>query len=193
MKQIIIDHDDSFTFILAQYFGEVTGQIPTIANHREFSIKKLKEFQPSHIILSPGPGTVNEKEDFQIGFETLKEFAGTVPILGVCLGHQGIGAFYGAEIVHAPEVMHGKKSTIFHNGDGIFHNVPNSLNVMRYHSLMIEPGSLPAELELTAWTEDNLIMGIQHRKLPVYGVQFHPESFGTEHGIKLIQNFCAMS
>ena len=210
MKPILIDHDDSFTHILAQYIGELTAKLtgetptlPTVLNHSNTSLKEIREHNPSHIILSPGPGTALKKEDFAIGNEILDEYASPnpnanpnpnretqIPILGVCLGHQGIASHFGAKITHAPEVMHGKRSQIFHNKTGIFKDIPSPFTAMRYHSLAIT--NLPSKLEILAQTKSNngeTIMAIRHKNLPIFGVQFHPESIGTEHGKKLLENF----
>jgi anthranilate synthase/aminodeoxychorismate synthase-like glutamine amidotransferase len=193
MTVVIIDHKDSFTHILRQYFGEVAGEIPVILQHDQTSIEEIRALKPSHIVLSPGPGSPEKLTDFSIGLEILQEFAGRIPILGVCLGHQGIAMLHGSKIVHAPEVMHGKRSEVSHSNNGIFSGLPNPMTIMRYHSLMIDPESFPQELEITARTKDGLIMGFQHKKLPIHGVQFHPESVGTEHGLQLIQNFYGLT
>lgn len=187
MRIILIDHDDSFTHILAQYLGEISGELPWVVNHKDISIEEIEEYGPSHIVLSPGPGTVEHHKDFMIGEGVLKTFAGRIPILGVCLGHQGIGRFYGATVKHAPTVMHGKRSKISHNGKGLFANITSPMTVMRYHSLIIE--DLPDELKVTAETEDGVVMALRHKELPVFGVQFHPESIGTEGGKQLLRNF----
>jgi anthranilate synthase/aminodeoxychorismate synthase-like glutamine amidotransferase len=215
MRPIIIDHDDSFTHILAQYFAEITGEMPTILNHKEACsekefLEKIRTLDPSHIVLSPGPGTVENPDDFAIGHKILQEFANPekasqqIPILGVCLGHQGIAAHFGAKIIHASEPVHGKTSQItLHSTDkttkpanyhNLFQNIPSPLTAMRYHSLIINPSSLPSDLEITASikeeaNEDEIIMAIQHKTLPIFGVQFHPESIGTKHGLQLIKNF----
>lgn len=184
MKVILIDHDDSFTHILADYIATVTGELPLILNHKKISLAALKQLSPTHIILSPGPGNPTKKKDFAIGAAILKNF--DLPILGVCLGHQGICAFFGAEIKHAARVMHGHKSQITHNKKGLFKNIPSPFTAMRYHSLIAE--NLPEELEATAHAGSE-IMAIQHKTSPIFGVQFHPESIGTEHGMKIIENF----
>lgn len=167
--------------------------MPEILQHDQTSIEEIRALKPSHIVLSPGPGRPEILADFAIGLEILQEFAGKIPILGVCLGHQGIAMLHKAKIVHAPEVMHGKRSEILHTNKGIFKGLPNPLTIMRYHSLMVDPESFPEELEVTAQTNDGLIMGFQHKKFPIHGVQFHPESMGTEHGLQLIRNFCSLT
>jgi len=209
MKPVLIDHYDSFTHILGQYIGKIAGEMPPVLQHDKTSLEEIRKHDPTHIILSPGPGTVLKKEDFAIGNKILDHYANTstptppqIPILGVCLGHHGIGAYYGTKIVHAPEVMHGKRSQVTHNGTGLFTGIPSPLTVMRYHSLIVEPKKLPACLEITAKTKtseptseptsqstNHIIMAIRHKDLPVFGVQFHPESVGTEHGMKLLSNF----
>ena len=189
-KTLIIDNYDSFTYILKQYFGELGGN-PEVYFNDQISVAQVKRIKPSHIILSPGPGTVDEPKDVGAMFDIIDSFYKEIPILGVCLGHQALGKYFGAKIVRAPKVMHGKRSTIFHNHEGIFRNIQNPLEVMRYHSLMIDtPFWMRSdEVDVTAYTSDFLIMGIQHKKYPVYGVQFHPESLGTKEGMKLLNNF----
>lgn len=199
LKVLLIDHDDSFTDILARYVENATGEFPIIKNHRKTSVAEIKKLRPSHIILSPGPGNpslpadkkTNPKTnpDFSIGHAILKNFH--LPILGVCLGHQGIAAYFGAKITHAPEPRHGKKSQITHDKKGLFKGIPSPLTVMRYHSLCVV--NLPTELEVTSTSEDELIMSFAHKTLPIFGVQFHPESIATEQGQKIIENFFAIT
>lgn len=190
MKTLIIDNYDSFTYILKQYVGELHGN-PEVYFNDEITVTQIRKMKPSHIILSPGPGTVEHKKDVGIMFDVIEAFYKTTPILGVCLGHQAIGKFFGAKIVRAPRIMHGKRSTIFHDHKGIFHNVHNPLKVMRYHSLALDtPFWMRSdEMTVTAYTSDFLIMGMEHNKYPVYGVQFHPESLGTKEGHKILRNF----
>lgn len=183
MKVILIDHDDSFTHILAQYVAMITGEMPYILNHKKASLSVIKKHSPTHIILSPGPGNPKKKKDFAIGSVILINF--NIPILGVCLGHQGICAYFGAEIKKTTP-MHGKKSLITHNKKGLFKNIPSPFTAMRYHSLIAE--NLPDELESTAFAGSE-IMAVQHKTRPIFGVQFHPESIGTEYGLKIIKNF----
>lgn len=183
MKVILIDHDDSFTFILARYIEDACGVFPMVLNHRKTSVAAIKKLNPTHIILSPGPGNPTKKKDFAIGAAILKNF--DLPVLGVCLGHQGICAYFGATIKQATPV-HGKKSLITHNKKGLFKNIPSPFPAMRYHSLIAE--NLPDELTATAFA-DTEIMAVQHKTRPIFGVQFHPESIGTEHGLKIIRNF----
>ncbi len=189
LKPVLIDHDDSFTFILARYIEDACGVFPTVLNHRKTTHEEIKNLQPTHIILSPGPGNPTNHSDFAIGNEIISEF--NLPILGVCLGHQGICAHFGAKITHAKRVLHGKKSLITHNNKGLFKNIPSPLTVMRYHSLAAI--NLPEELEVTAFADDGAIMAVKHKTRPIFGVQFHPESVGTEHGLKIIENFFAES
>jgi len=190
LKTLIIDNYDSFTYILKQYVGELSGN-PEVFLNDKISIAQIRKMNPTHIILSPGPGTVNCKKDVGIMFDVLKEFYKTIPILGICLGHQAIGKFFGARIVHAPIVMHGKRSNIFHQNQGIFKRVHNPFQAMRYHSLILDTAfwMQSNEITVTATTDDMLIMGIQHNQYPVFGLQFHPESLGTKEGKKIIKNF----
>lgn len=190
IRTVIIDHYDSFTHLLSQYIGELNGN-PVVLQHDQCSLSQVKRLKPTHIVLSPGPGTVENSKDFRIGFSLIKAFYQQIPILGVCLGHQGIVRFFGGKIVRAPKVMHGKRGRIHHTGEGIFKGLPNSLEVMRYHSLIASRKKFPSELKVTARTSDNLIMGVEHRQAPVYGVQFHPESIGTPNGKEIIKNFLA--
>lgn len=188
-KTLIIDNYDSFTYILKQYFGELNGN-PEVIFNDQVGLEEIKQINPTHLVLSPGPGTVEEPKDVGITFEALQYFENKIPILGVCLGHQAIGKYYGFEIIRAPKVMHGKRSNIKHSRKGIFEGMKNPLEVMRYHSLTIKrllPN--PSLLAITAEADDGVIMGIQHRKQPIFGVQFHPESLGTSEGKKLISNF----
>ena len=194
-KVVIIDHADSFTHILADYFAQITGSLPVVINHKDAPPKKLltkiAALKPTHLVLSPGPGTVTNPRDFAIGFELIKKCQGVIPILGVCLGHQGIAAFYGAKIKKVAPI-HGQKSQITHSGKGIFKGLKNPLTVMRYHSLAIDSASLPAassEIKVTATADDGTIMAVEHLRYKVFGVQFHPESIGTEEGKKLLRTF----
>jgi anthranilate synthase component 2 len=182
---IMIDNYDSFTYNLVQYFGELGEEVRTFRND-EISLEQIAALQPERICISPGPCTPHEAG---ISVPVLQHFAGRVPILGVCLGHQAIGAAFGGKVVRAQEVMHGKTSLIQHTGAGVFRGLPSPYTVTRYHSLAIERASLPQCLEVTAWTEDGEIMGVRHRTLAVQGVQFHPESILSEHGHALLRNF----
>jgi anthranilate synthase component 2 len=182
---LMIDNYDSFTYNLVQYLGEL-GQHVKVARNDELTADDVERLAPARIVLSPGPCTPNEAG---ISLEVVHRFAGRVPILGVCLGHQAIGQAFGGKVVHARALMHGKVSQVHHAGAGVFRGLPTPFQATRYHSLAIERASCPPELEITAWTEDGEIMGVRHRSLPVEGVQFHPESILTEHGHALLANF----
>lgn len=182
---LMIDNYDSFTYNLVQYFSELGADVAVHRND-EITLEQIERLQPQHIVVSPGPCTPNEAG---ISVAAIQHFAGRIPILGVCLGHQSIGQSFGGQIVHAKQLMHGKTSAIFHNNRSVFHGLPNPFNATRYHSLVIERATLPACLEITAWTEDGEIMGVCHKTMAVEGVQFHPESILTEHGYELLANF----
>jgi anthranilate synthase component 2 len=182
---LMIDNYDSFTYNLVQYFGELKQEVVVFRND-EISLDEVAALRPAHIVISPGPCTPNEAG---ISVPLIQRFAGEIPILGVCLGHQSIGQAFGGRIVHAKQVMHGKVSTIHHAGQGVFGGVAQPFEATRYHSLVIERESLPQVLEVTAWTDDGEIMGVRHRGLPVEGVQFHPESILTQFGHDLLRNF----
>ena len=187
---LMIDNYDSFTYNLVQYFGELGADVRVFRND-ELTVAQIRELKPEHLVISPGPCTPLEAG---VSVEAIKTFAGRIPILGVCLGHQSIGQAFGGRIVHAREVMHGKTSPIFHHDSGVFTDLPNPFEATRYHSLVIERSSLPACLEATAWTRAadggiDEIMGVRHREHAVQGVQFHPESILTEYGHKLLRNF----
>ncbi|GIZ53512.1 aminodeoxychorismate/anthranilate synthase component II [Noviherbaspirillum aridicola] len=185
---LMIDNYDSFTYNLVQYFGELGEDVRTFRND-EITLEQIAALNPDRICISPGPCTPNEAG---VSVPVLKEFAGKVPILGVCLGHQGIGAAFGGKVVRAKQVMHGKTSVIHHTGVGVFKDLPNPYTVIRYHSLAIERESLPDCLEVTAWTDDGEIMGVRHKTLAVEGVQFHPESILSEQGHELLKNFLSI-
>ncbi len=182
---LMIDNYDSFTYNLVQYFGELGEDVHTYRND-EITLEKITALKPDRICISPGPCTPNEAG---VSVPLLQNFAGKLPILGVCLGHQSIGAAFGGKIIRAQQVMHGKTSVIHHTGTGVFKNIPNPYTVIRYHSLAIERSSLPDCLEVTAWTEDGEIMAVQHKEFAIEGVQFHPESILSEHGHALLKNF----
>jgi anthranilate synthase component 2 len=182
---LMIDNYDSFTYNLVQYLGELGQEVKVVRND-ELAVDEIAALHPERIVLSPGPCTPNEAG---VSLEVIRRFAGKVPLLGVCLGHQAIGQAFGGRIVHAKTLMHGKVSPIHHSGKGVFRGLPSPYNATRYHSLAIERASCPPELEVTAWTEDGEIMGVRHRSAPVEGVQFHPESILTEHGHELLRNF----
>ncbi len=182
---LMIDNYDSFTYNLVQYFGELGQTVHTVRND-EITLEEIAALKPERICLSPGPCTPQEAG---ICIPLLQRFAGQLPILGVCLGHQSIGAAFGGKIIRADQVMHGKTSLLHHTGVGIFRGLPSPYTVIRYHSLAIERDSLPECLEVTAWTDDGEIMGVRHKTLDLEGVQFHPESILSEHGHALLKNF----
>lgn len=182
---LMIDNYDSFTYNLVQYLAEL-GQDVRVFRNDEIDLQKVAELKPRHIVISPGPCTPNEAG---ISVPLIHEFAGKIPILGVCLGHQSIGQAFGGKIVHAKQLMHGKTSQIHHANIGVFKDLPNPYIATRYHSLVIERETFPDCLEVIAWTEDGEIMGVRHKTLPIEGVQFHPESILTEHGHDLLNNF----
>ncbi|MEO7743369.1 MAG: aminodeoxychorismate/anthranilate synthase component II [Usitatibacter sp.] len=182
---LMIDNYDSFTYNLVQYFGELGEEVEVVRND-ELTVGEIAALGAERIVLSPGPCTPNEAG---VSLELIRRMAGSVPILGVCLGHQAIGQAFGGKVVHAKTLMHGKVSRIHHHGRGVFAGLPSPYDATRYHSLAIEPESCPQELEVTAWTEDGEIMGVRHRSFAVEGVQFHPESILTEHGHALLRNF----
>jgi len=185
MKLLMIDNYDSFTYNLVQYFGELGAQV-LVHRNDEISLAEIEALQPSHLVVSPGPCSPAEAG---ISVAAIQHFAGKLPILGVCLGHQSIGAAFGGRIIRAQQLMHGKTSVIHTTQQGVFADLPQAYTVNRYHSLAIERSSCPAELEVTAWTDDGEIMGVRHRRLAIEGVQFHPESILTEHGHALLNNF----
>jgi len=185
MKLLMIDNYDSFTYNLVQYFGELGAQVEVFRND-EITIEGIAQRAPDRLVVSPGPCSPAEAG---ISVEAIRHFAGTLPILGVCLGHQSIGAAFGGRIVRAQQLMHGKTSQIRTTGQGVFAGLPERFTVNRYHSLAIEPATCPPVLVPTAWTDDGEIMGVRHRELPIQGVQFHPESILTEHGHAMLKNF----
>jgi anthranilate synthase/aminodeoxychorismate synthase-like glutamine amidotransferase len=182
---LLLDNYDSFVYNLARYVHEL-GETPLVRRHDAVTVDEIAGMRPSHIIISPGPCSPAEAG---ISTEVVRRLGSTVPILGVCLGHQCIGAAYGGEIVRAGRPMHGKTSMIHHRGTGLFHGLPNPFRATRYHSLVIAPASVPAELDVLASSEDGEVMAVQHRHHPVYGVQFHPESVLTEHGYRIVDHF----
>ncbi len=186
---LMIDNYDSFTYNLVQYFGELEQEVMVFRND-EITVEKIEALRPKHLVISPGPCTPNEAG---VSVAAIHYFAGKVPILGVCLGHQAIGQAFGGKVVHAKQVMHGKTSAIEHEGTGVFEMLPSPFLATRYHSLVIERETLPEVLEVSATSEDGEIMGVRHRTLPVHGVQFHPESILTEHGHSLLANFLRVS
>ncbi len=182
---LVIDNYDSFTWNLVQYLGELGAEVSVFRND-EISIRKIESLKPSHIVISPGPCTPNEAG---ISLEAIARLGGQVPMLGVCLGHQAIGQAFGGKVVRAKRVMHGKLSSVRHDGKGVFSGLPGGFAATRYHSLVVERATLPECLELSAESEDGEIMGLRHRSLAIEGVQFHPEALLTEHGHALLKNF----
>jgi anthranilate synthase component 2 len=185
IKLLMIDNYDSFTYNLVQYFGELGAQVEVFRND-EITIEGVAQRQPDRLVVSPGPCSPAEAG---ISVAAIRHFAGKLPILGVCLGHQSIGAAFGGNIIRAQQLMHGKTSEITTTREGVFAGLPERFTVNRYHSLAIERSSCPAELVTTAWTDDGEIMGVRHRELAIEGVQFHPESILTEHGHAMLKNF----
>ncbi|QCU89378.1 anthranilate synthase component II [Thiomicrorhabdus sediminis] len=187
---LMIDNYDSFTYNIVQYFGEL-GQQVEVHRNDQIDIATIEQMNPEFLVISPGPCTPTEAG---ISVEAIKHFAGKIPIMGVCLGHQSIGQAFGGNIVRAKQVMHGKTSPVYHRNCGMFTDLPNPVQTTRYHSLVIEQASLPDCLEVTAWTQDengelDEIMGVRHKELPIEGVQFHPESILTEQGHQMLRNF----
>lgn len=185
MRIVIIDNYDSFTYNLFQYIGEISHSIPKVYYNNALSWKTFHKLKADAVIISPGPGNPKSKKDFGISSEIIQK--SSVPVLGVCLGHQGIGFSYGSDIVYAPEVMHGRTSEIFHTGEDLFIGIPQGFKAVRYHSLMVS--HLSKDIQKTAWTKDGVIMGIKHATRPLWGVQFHPESIDTQYGKEILKNF----
>lgn len=189
-KTLIIDNYDSFTFNLFQFLGELGGQ-PVVFRNDELSLEKIRALHPSHIVISPGPGRPDDPEYFGVNSAVIREMT-TTPILGVCLGHQGICHVLGGKVVRAPQVMHGKTSEIIHDQKSLFRGIENPLIGMRYHSLIVERESLPLELKITAFEKQSkIVMAVEHVTRPLFGIQFHPESVGTPSGKKILANFLA--
>ena len=182
---LILDNYDSFTYNLVQYFGELGAEMRVFRNDA-ITVDEVKVLAPERICISPGPCTPNEAG---ISMDLIREFGGSTPILGVCLGHQSIGQVYGGEVVRADRLMHGKTSPIHHSGRSVFEGMPDPFEATRYHSLIVRRETLPDCLEITAWTDEGEIMGLMHREFPVHGVQFHPESILTQDGKRLLENF----
>jgi anthranilate synthase component 2 len=182
---LMIDNYDSFTYNLVQYLAEIGQEVEVVRNDK-ISIEEIKKLNPQYIVISPGPCTPNEAG---ISLSLIEAFKGEIPILGVCLGHQSIGQAFGGKIIHAQTIMHGKTSKISHNNKGVFRGIKDPFIATRYHSLVIDRESLPDCFDVTAWTDDNEIMGIKHKELAIEGVQFHPESILSEHGHDLLKNF----
>ena len=189
---LLIDNYDSFTWNLVQYLGELGAEVKVLRNDA-IDVAAIHALRPAHIVISPGPCTPNEAG---VSLQVLRELGGSVPILGVCLGHQAIGQAFGGTVVRAPQIMHGKTSRIRHAGAGVFAGLPDGFTATRYHSLVVAPEALPDCLEVSAWSEypdgtREAIMGLRHKTLPIQGVQFHPESIATQHGHALLRNFLA--
>lgn len=187
---LMIDNYDSFTFNLVQYFGEL-GEDVQVYRNDQIDCEQIEQLKPDYLVISPGPCTPNEAG---VSLQAIKTFAGRIPILGVCLGHQSIGQAFGGQVIRAREVMHGKTSPMYHNHQGVFKDLPPGYHATRYHSLVVEKDSLPDCFEITAWTQTpegqmDEIMGLRHKTLPIEGVQFHPESILTEYGHELLNNF----
>ena len=182
---LVLDNYDSFTYNLVQYIGEFTEDVEVVRNDA-LSLEELRRKSPEKVVISPGPG---RPENAGLSIAVVRELGPTVPILGVCLGHQAVAAAYGGKVIQAPEILHGKISAIKHNGGRLFNGIPSPLSATRYHSLVVEETSLPPELVITARSDSGLVMGIEHRSHPVLGVQFHPESILTEHGLQIIENY----
>ena len=190
MRLLMIDNYDSFTFNLVQYLQMLGAEVKVVRNDA-MSVAEIAALQPSHIVISPGPKTPTEAG---VSLEVIRQLGPTIPLFGVCLGHQSIGQVYGGDVIRASNIMHGKTSPIRHEGKGVFAGLPDRYEATRYHSLVVDKNTLPAELEITAWTENpdgsmEEIMGLRHRQHPVEGVQFHPESILTQHGHALMKNF----
>lgn len=186
---LMIDNYDSFTYNLVQYLGEL-GEELTVARNDQITPQDVRTLKPAGIVISPGPGS---PKDAGVSNELIRTFAGQVPILGVCLGHQCIGEVFGGQVVRAKRLMHGKTSRILHDGRQLFRGLPNPFEATRYHSLIVQREGLPRELLVSAWTKEGEIMGLRHRRLPVYGVQFHPESILTKSGKDLLRNFLRLA
>lgn len=186
---LVIDNYDSFTYNLVQYLSELGAEVEVVRND-EVGVDEVASSGADHLVISPGPG---RPEDAGISIEAVRRLAGKVPILGVCLGHQAITMAFGGKIAHAGALFHGKTSEIFHDGQGVFNGLPSPFIATRYHSLVADPDELPEALEVSAWTNDGVIMGVRHRTLPVEGVQFHPESILTAEGRRLLGNFLSIN
>ena len=186
---LMIDNYDSFTFNIVQYLAQLGEEVKVVRND-EIGVADIAALRPDRIVVSPGPCS---PEEAGISVAAIKEYAGKIPLLGVCLGHQSIGAAFGGKVVRSVSLMHGKTSPIHHDGKELFSGLPNPFNATRYHSLVVERASLPDCLEVTAWVDNGEIMGLRHRELPVWGVQFHPESILTEGGMELLDNFIKLS
>jgi len=186
---LMIDNYDSFTYNIVQYFGELGEEVQVFRNDR-ITLEEIEAIGPDRLVISPGPCS---PEEAGISVAAIRRFSGKIPLLGVCLGHQSIGAAFGGRVVRSVSLMHGKTSPIHHTGQGLFSGLPSPFNATRYHSLVVERESFPDCLEITAWVENGEVMGLAHKELPVWGVQFHPESILTEGGMQILKNFLEMS
>jgi len=186
---LMIDNYDSFTYNIVQYFGELGEEVQVFRNDR-ITLEEIEAIRPDRLVISPGPCS---PEEAGISVAAIRRFSGKIPLLGVCLGHQSIGAAFGGRVVRSVSLMHGKTSPILHTGQGLFAGLPSPFNATRYHSLVVERESFPDCLEITAWVENGEVMGLAHKELPVWGVQFHPESILTEGGMQILKNFLEMS
>jgi len=187
-RVLVIDNYDSFTYNLVQELAEL-GAEPTVVRNDAWTLEQVRDFAPDGIVISPGPGSPENARDIGISNDVIRELGPTVPLLGVCLGHQCIGYVFGARIVRAPELLHGKTSQIYHRGEGVLDGLPIPFEATRYHSLIVERASLPHDLKVTAETHDEIVMAVRHREYPIEGVQFHPESVLTTEGMRLLRNF----
>jgi anthranilate synthase component 2 len=193
VRTVILDNYDSFTFNLYQYLGELEGRAPLVLRNDDVTLAGLERLDPGRLVISPGPGRADDPRYFGVCHAAIVRLGPRLPVLGICLGHQGIIHAFGGEIVGAPEVMHGKASIVRHDGDPLFRHVPAAFEAMRYHSLVGQPLSIPDCLRVIARTDDGVVMGVRHREHPIYGLQFHPESVGTPVGKTLLRNFLALT
>ena len=191
-RVLVIDNYDSFTYNLVQELAEL-GAKPTVARNDAWTLEQVRDFAPDGIVISPGPGSPENARDIGISNDVIRELGPRIPLLGVCLGHQCIGYVFGARVVRAPELLHGKVSQIYHRGEGVLDGLPIPFEATRYHSLIIERASLPHELKVTAETHDEIVMAVRHREYPIEGVQFHPESVLTTEGMRLLRNFLKLT
>jgi len=191
-RVLVIDNYDSFTYNLVQELAEL-GAEPTVARNDAWTLEQVRDFAPDGIVISPGPGSPENARDIGISNDVIRELGPQIPLLGVCLGHQCIGYVFGARVVRAPELLHGKTSQIYHRGEGVLDGLPIPFEATRYHSLIVERASLPHELKVTAETHDEIVMAVRHREYPIEGVQFHPESVLTTEGMRLLRNFLKLT
>lgn len=193
MRILVLDNYDSFVYNLYQKIIVLTGSFPDVIRNDRITVAEIHHYRPDFIVISPGPGNPENPSSFGICRDVILEFGPSVPLLGVCLGHQGIGAAFGGRVTRAPRPRHGKTSLIHHDGQDIFQDLPRPFQAMRYHSLALDPDTLPADLLITARSDDGVVMGVRHRRFPVRGVQFHPESVGTPWGVAILANFFGIS